>query len=232
MADNIHKGHRSRVRKQFLEDGGFAPSTPPHKILEMLLFYSIPVADTNELAHRLINHFGSLSKVFDAPYEELIQVNGISEVSACLIKMILPIARAYNIDRSANVGKLKTPDEIGKFLADRFIGLTEEVVLLLSMDNAGRVLAVDTISEGEVDSVGINARRAAEVAVKRQGTNVVLAHNHPSGIALPSKNDLIVTQTLVNAFRHLNIRMLDHIIVVDGDFISLALSKEYAYLFQ
>ena len=93
-----HKNHRERLRKRFLETGfkGFAP----HEVLELILFYSIPQQDTNETAHRLINHFGSFSAVLDAEPTELMRVSGIKEISVALIKLIPAICSYYHIDKT------------------------------------------------------------------------------------------------------------------------------------
>ena len=78
MAENLHSGHRKRVRQEFLEHG-IDENTPAHKIFELLLFYSIPRCDTNEMAHRLLNKFGSVSAVLDADIEDLVRVEGIND---------------------------------------------------------------------------------------------------------------------------------------------------------
>ena len=98
MANSVHDGHRERLRKRFLKEG--LDNFQPHEILELILFYSIPRRNTSELAHNLINHFGSFSAVLDAPVEALTQVNGISTQSAVLISMLSQVLRRYNKEKN------------------------------------------------------------------------------------------------------------------------------------
>lgn len=226
----VHDGHRERVRKQFLKEG-FPDSMPCHKILEMLLFYAIPRKDTNELAHRLIEAFGSFAGVFEASAEDLMKVDGISENAACLIKMIMPIARHYEKDLFENRLYLPLRSQAADFLAKRFIGRMVETVFILCLDNKGKVLDCHMASEGDEISVAISARTVVEQVFKTRATAVIIAHNHPRGVALPSKQDVMVTRDISNALVNLGIRFLDHIIVCDGDYISMADSKEYEFMF-
>lgn len=226
-----HDGHRQRVRKQFLKDG-FPDSTPYHKILETLLFYAIPRKDTNELAHKLIDTFGSFAGVFDASAEDLMRVGGVSENTACLIKMILPIARHYDKDLFENRLYLPLRSQAAEFLAKRFIGRTVETVFILCLDNKGKVLDCNMVSEGDEVSVAISARTVVEQVFKTHATAVMIAHNHPRGVALPSKQDVKVTRDISTALENLGIRFLDHIIVSEGDYISMADSREYELMFS
>ena len=131
MADGIHDGHRKRVRKEFLENG-FSESTPEHKVLEMLLFYSIPRRDTNELAHELINRFGSISAVLDASPKELMKIKGVSENTAALIKLILPVARMYTKNKKDSVLQLDDCDHLYKFLSGKYLGYNKEIFAITS----------------------------------------------------------------------------------------------------
>ena len=107
---NIHEGHRKRVREQFIKAGNLN-NLPDHKILELLLFYSTPRSDTNELAHNLINQFGSLNGVFDAPYESLLEVKGIGEHSAVLLKLVPEAVKRYLINKSAETKYIHSVDD-------------------------------------------------------------------------------------------------------------------------
>lgn len=119
MSENIHKGHRERVKKEFLSNG-FSEDTPDHKILELILFYTVPQKDTNPLAHELINKFGSLAGVFDAPVSEIIKIKGISENSAVLFKMFLPIARRYFSQKRGETPNFTNVIAIGNFLNEKY----------------------------------------------------------------------------------------------------------------
>ena len=226
----IHDGHRERIRQQFLEQG-FSENTPPHKILELLLFYSIPRKDTNETAHRLIEKFGSIAGVVDAPEEELIKIPGITKNSVCLIKLILPVARAYIRDKKDEENLIDSSTKALSYLSGKFLGLSVETAFLLCLDNKGRVLGCPKLAEGDELCVLVSARTVVEQAFKTKATAVVLAHNHPKGLAFPSAADIVVTKDIAEALKHLGVKLLDHVIVADSDCVSMALSKDYKEIF-
>lgn len=215
----MHKDHRKHTKDRFLSEG--LDSFEPHNVLELLLFYSIPQKDTNETAHMLINRFGSLSAVFDAPYDELLTVPGISEHSATLIKLIPAISRRYAMEKNSKVTKLSSIEDIGKYLVARYLGVTEETVLLLLLDNKFGLIDCVKVHEGSVNSSAITMRKLIETALFKRASMVVLAHNHPSGVALPSSDDLFTTQQVKRAFDLVEIGMLAHIIVAGDTFTNI-----------
>lgn len=227
----IHDKHRERVRKEFLSRG-FNENTPVHKILEMLLFYSIPRKDTNELAHKLINHFGSYSALLEADASELMKVDGVGENTAALIKLILPLAGAYERQKAAKNKKFDNTDQIYEYLRKRYYGITNEAFSVLSFDSAGRISGFDFLSSGDVASVGVTSRMVMETVLKHKASSVIIAHNHPGGVLLPSKDDVTVTQMLINALSQVNIRITDHLIICDDDYISFNQSANLKYLFE
>lgn len=215
----MHKDHRKHTKDRFLSEGldGFEP----HNVLELLLFYSIPQRDTNETAHMLINRFGSLSAVFDAPYDDLLTVTGISEHSATLIKLIPAVSRRYAMEKNSKAARLSSIEDIGKYLVARYLGVTEETVLLLLLDNKFGLIDCVKIHEGSVNSSAITMRRLIETALFKRASMVVLAHNHPSGVAIPSSDDLFTTQQVKRAFDLVEIGMLAHIIVAGDTFTNI-----------
>lgn len=219
------------MKKDFLENG-FSDSTPPHKILEMLLFFCLPQGDTNPLAHQLIDRYGSISGVLDAPVEELIKFKGITESNVVLLKMILPVARAYRESQQKRGFGFKNPDEIGKFLLDRYLGETRERFSILSMDGMAQLLSFDFLGNGDISSVGVSSRQVIELILKTGATCVIVAHNHPGGIALPSASDIATTKMLNVALKHIGVHLIDHIIIAGDDYVSLNQSEQYAYIFD
>ena len=215
----MHKDHRKHTKDRFLSEG--LDSFEPHNVLELLLFYSIPQKDTNETAHMLINRFGSLSAVFDAPYDDLLTVPGISEHSATLIKLIPAISRRYAMEKNSKVTKLSSIEDIGKYLVARYLGVTEETVLLLLLDNKFGLIDCVKVHEGSVNSSAITMRKLIETALFKRASMVVLAHNHPSGVALHSSDDLFTTQQVKRAFDLVEIGMLAHIIVAGDTFTNI-----------
>lgn len=216
---SIHEGRRKRIRTQFLDHG--LDSFPDHQALELLLYYGIPQGDVNPIAHALMNHFGSLSAVFEAAPEELLEVKGIGEVSMSLIRLITELGRRYQIDRAHSDRLLDSTERVGQYALPLFHGLMEEVVYLICLDGQHRAFHHEKLAEGSVSATGFNIRRAAEIALRRRAVYVVLAHNHPSGLAIPSMTDLATTEQFIHALAPLSIRLADHIIVADDDFVSM-----------
>lgn len=228
---NLHKDHRLRVRNEFLANG-FNEKTPPHKVLEMLLFYSIPRKDTNDMAHELLNQFGSIEKVLEASDEELKRIDGIGDNTVALFKLLLHITRTYRSKKKLEESKLRTMDDIYDFLSAKFTGLTKEVFAVATFNNRGEMISFDIIKEGDVSSVGVSTREVLEIVIKRNATGVIISHNHPGGTAVPSVDDLKLTKTLFTALSHINVTLLDHIIVADNDYVSMRQTASLRYLFQ
>jgi DNA repair protein RadC len=220
MQVEIHSGHRARVKQRFLRSG--LDSFDDHQVLELLLFYAIPQRDVNELAHALLNHFGSLSAVFDAPEQELQQVPGIGENAAVLIKLLPQIGRRYLISKEADSGVIQTSAQAGRFLLPRFFAERDETVYLLCLDVKNKVLGCQCLFRGSINSAQISTRKIVEAALKYNASCVILAHNHPSGMALPSEEDYRTTERISAALRAVGIELRDHIVVADRDFVSMA----------
>jgi len=222
MAQSIHKDHRKRMKKRFLEQGldGFTEV----QALEFLLFFCIPQGDTNELAHTLINRFGSLSQVLDAPMEELKSLSGIGDHSAILIQLMNQMARYYLVNKVQQERILATIEDCARYLQPQFHGRKVETVFLLCLDAKCKVLACREVGEGSVNSAGVSVRRIVETALREGASTVVLAHNHPSGIALPSSEDIHTTRRIAAALQAVEINLVDHIVVADDDYVSMAQS--------
>ncbi len=218
---SLHDGHRERLRTRFLKEGvaGFEE----HNALELLLFYARPRCDTNEIAHRLIARFGSFAAVLDAPLEELTTVEGVGDKTALLLKMIPEMGAYYMESRSETGDVLDTTVKAGAYFLPKFFGKRSEEVLLACLDDKRKVLRCSLISQqGMVNAVAISVRKIVDEAMRSGATGVMLAHNHPGGVALPSANDKLVTKQVFTALRYVSVRLLDHIVVADNDFVSMA----------
>ena len=218
----IHKGHRERLKRRFLENG--LDSFTDIQVLELLLFYAIPRRDTNPIAHRLLNRFGTLHQVLEASVEDLQRVEGIGPEAALFLHMVPSIGRYYMVDKTMQSKVLTTIDQCGQYILPYFFGRQLETVFLLCLDAKCKVLCCKEVGEGSVNSAGISVRKIVETALAVNATSVVLAHNHPSGIALPSAEDLQTTKRVAMALRAVEIHLVDHIVVADDDYISMAAS--------
>ena len=216
----IHDGHRARLKDQFAKGG--LDALPDVNVLELLLFYTIPRRDVNPIAHELLSRFGSLSGVMEAPIEVLCQVPGISESTAMHLHLIPQAARRYLTDSADRLQQLNTVDKVGEYLMPRFFGERDEVVYLLCLDAKCSPIGLRLIGRGSVNSASVPPRKVVQEALSANATSVVLAHNHPSGIALPSAEDQAVTETIFRALDAVNVLLADHLIFAGNDYVSLA----------
>lgn len=216
----IHDGHREKMRRRFLNSG--LESFADHEALELLLYYAIPRRDTNPIAHALMERYGSLSAVLSAPVEDLKKVEGIGESGAVLLRLVSQLYRKARLAEAEQETVLSSIERVGAYLLDRFEGERHEVVYQLCLDRKGRLLACKRLGEGGVTSAELDIRRMMENAIFTNASAVVLAHNHPSGIALPSQEDYHTTDRAKAALETIGVQLLDHIIVADGDLVSMA----------
>ena len=216
----IHDGHRSRIRESYTEHG--LDSFNDINALELLLFYCIPRKDTNELAHRLLEHFGSLYAVINASLEDLMDVPGISYNSAVLITLIPQIMKKSEVSRTKDIKTINNSSDAAKFLIPRFMNEQDEVLLMLCLDNKRSIICCKEIARGTVDSVDASSRRIAETALKQKAAAVIISHNHPEGIAAPSREDDFVTKNIYKALYAVGIELDDHIIIAGEKYFSLA----------
>ena len=222
---SVHTGHRQRLKERFLKEG--LDHFEEHQVLELLLFYALPQRDTNEIAHELIRKFGSLTKVLDAAPEELAQVKYVGDNAATLFQLITAVARYYGVSRAMQEKRLETIEDCGRYLLPYFYQRNVETVYLLCMDAACKVLNCEKVGEGGINSAGVPIRKVVEMAMKAGATSVILAHNHPSGVALPSGADVQTTRRMALALDAVEILLVDHIVVADGDWVSLRQSGMY-----
>ena len=219
---SIHDGHRKRVMERFYREGldGFTEI----QSLELLLFFAFAQGDTNPMAHRLLERFGSFDKVLDAPVDQLVKVEGIGPKSASLIKVIKEMGRYYDVSKARQEKRLTTIDECGDYLKAFFKNRKNETVFLLSLDAKMKVLACQEVGEGSVNYASVPIRRVVEMALEAGASSVVLSHNHPSGIAVPSGEDIQTTRRLAMALSAVEITLVDHIVVADDDYVSMVQS--------
>ena len=216
---SIHDGHRQRVRARFLNHGldNFDDITA----LELLLFYARPQGDTNPLAHALLDRFGSLGGVLDASVSELVKVPGVRETTAALIKLVPAMSRRYLINRSDGGDVIDSATKAGRFFVPYFMNTREERVYALFLDARRRNLGCEELGRGVVNAVDINARKLASMALERNASYVVLAHNHLSGVAMPSAEDEESTLHLAEVLKLIGVGLCDHIVVAGCDYVSM-----------
>lgn len=218
-------GHRQRIKDRFRAEG--LDHFDEVHALELLLFYAIPQRDTKPLARALLDRFGSLPLVLEATQEELTAVDGVGENTATFLRLILATGRYYMQRKTDRPVILDSTQACGEYLMSMFMGTRNETVYVLCLDAKCKVLSCQKVGEGSVNSANVPIRRIVEIAMGANATTVVLAHNHPSGVAYPSLEDRDTTERLAGALGALDIVLADHIIVADDDFVSLVQSRMY-----
>lgn len=219
----IHQGHRERMKQEFLQ-GGLAHFSEP-RALELLLFFSRFQGDVNPLAHELLAAFGSLAGVLDAPPEELAKIPGVGENTVVLLKLIPAIAARYLASRTSGEVIVSDSASLYNLFLPYFFGARNEMSFLACFDGKLKLLGVKKISEGSPNANEISVRKISTEALALNATVVVLAHNHPSGLATPSEEDIFSTRYIQDALRPLGIVLYDHVILADDDMVSLKDSK-------
>lgn len=217
---NEHTGHRERMKRSFLEHG--LDSFSDHNVLEQLLFYALPRVDTNRLAHRLLDRFGSLDGVFDATPEALMAVEGMGPHAAALIHLVPEAARRYFMAKTEPGRVLATSEAVGRYLLPRFFSGRCETVYMLCLDAKMKLLDCRELSRGSTVSVRLDVRRIVQTALEQNASVVVLAHNHASGFAVPSEEDISATQYVRGVLASVGVQLADHIVVAGDDFVSMA----------
>lgn len=222
MADkpkHRHTGHRERMKAEFLARG--LEGWPDHRVLELLLFYTIPQGDVNDLAHELVERFGSLAGVLDASVEELKKVKGVGDHTAVFLRMLPTVLGRYQGARTRLSAIINSPEEAYAWLEPYFFGARNEMVYVLCLDGKRQVLGVRKVAEGSIELAEVNTRRIAEEAIGLRAAQIYVAHNHVSNLAIPSQADWLTTDTLRGALRPIGIELIDHLVFVDGDMVSL-----------
>ncbi len=218
--DRMHEGHRSRLRKRFLEEG--LDHFEDHEIIELLLSYALPRKDTNPIAHELMNKYGSLSGVLEADPKELRNSKGLGAYSAILLTLIPNLTRRYLKDKWGEKPTLNSSEKAGNYLVDLLAGRNYEVFYVLCLDNQNNLIYPALVHEGTINQAPVYPRIIVETALRHKANSVILAHNHPGGSLVPSKADIQATEKIKNALTAIEIAVLDHIIVGNDGYISLA----------
>jgi DNA repair protein RadC len=216
-----------RPREKLLRDGPESLSTV--EVLAIILGTGTRSKSVMELAGEVLAlDERGLRYLAECSPEELKKVKGIGEKAATFLNMIPAVTRYYGVERGKREDKpLRTINDCGNYLREYFRGHSNETVYLLCLDAKCKPLCCPKIGEGSVNSAGVPIRRVVEAALGANATSVILAHNHPSGLALPSHEDVVTTRRVAAALDAVEVRLADHIVVADGDFTSLLQSGYY-----
>lgn len=215
--ENVHREHRLRFKAKFRKEG--LEVFDPHEVMELLLFYAIPMQDTNEMAHKLINHFGSFSSVLDAPYEELIKAEGVKEHGATLLKLIPEIGAYYNLDKVKRGETFASIEKIAEYCVYKYLKENEEKLEIILFDPEMHMLGTETLAEGSQCSVDINVELVGKMVFGYNASGFILVHNHPSGVVRPSDADVEMTKYVYSVMKPFGKVLIEHLIVAGNKYV-------------
>lgn len=217
--DNPHRDHRKRVKQEFRDYG--MEHFPSHKVLETMLFYCIARGDTNPLAHRLIERFGSLPGALDAPYSLLLEVDGVGQETATYLKLLSAFNKRYMVEANSAHNVIKSLEDAKEYVRHRFLSDMAERVLLVCLSHSGKVVFSGVIAKGTLERVDLIPADVVKACLRANAAQAILSHNHPGGFCNPSRRDLVTTQVIDAELARVDVRLLDHIIVASDGVLSM-----------
>jgi len=207
-------GHRERLRQKLKERG--LKAFLPHEVLELLLTYAIPRKDTKPIAWALLKKFGSLNGVLDAEPETLCEVEGMGPGAVLFLQLVRGIVKDYSLGHLKKSCVIKSPQQVIDYCKASLANKPEECLELIYLSVRNTVIGTEIVATGLIDRVSVSARKIVECALQAKACAVILVHNHPSGDATPSREDIQLTQETIRAATLFNIRIHDHIIIGKG----------------
>ena len=220
----LHDGHRQRAKDRYRQLG--ADALADHELLELALFYAIPRQDTNETAHRLLKRFRSLQGVLQATPEELEKEEGVGRSAALLLCLIGDISRRARIT-SLPEKILNSPDRTGAYFMELLTGQKRELLYQVCLDGKGKLLTCRCIGKGTVSASPVHVRQVVENALYAGASTIILAHNHPSGMAEPSQDDYDSTRAVIGALNVIGVRVIDHLIFAGNSVYSMTQNSQF-----
>ena len=227
---NPHDGHRQRLKDKYKKGGLDFLSF--HEILELLLFYSIPRKDTNKIAHELEKKFNrSLANIFEASDKMLKETDGVGGETVLFIRLIKDLTRLYNIELTNKPAERTDRKSHENHLIAHFTGKQKEEVVLIPLNNRMERLSdkPDIIYVGGVNSAKVDVNKMVRIALDKDASGVIVAHNHPNGPDYPSPQDIETTRRLEKLFNEISINFIDHYVVSDTKISSIKSQEIYSY---
>ena len=214
---NLHENHRQRLKDRFSQN---PDSLNKHELLELILFYSIPRKNVNPLAHRLLDKFGSVSNVLSASEEDLLAVEEVGKSTASFLTSLGKIIKTVESEESEEDLKIYNLSSVKKYLIKFFKGYDREVFLALFLSKNNKILAKVSYVSEKVDEINFLLSEFSRSFATLKPHAVVIAHNHPSGNATPSKKDDSSTEKMYLMFSLSGVKFYDHVIVADSEVYS------------
>ena len=210
--NNLHEGHRDRLRQKALENG--IDSLADHEILELMLSFAVPYKDMNSIAHQLINEFGSIQNVLTRPTKELEKIIGVGKKTAQYLNCLSLFCKYYHVfDVKEKKNYISSAFQSYQFCKKLVERLDHEEFYAVCIDNDNCVKNFKKFSKGTNNETGVNLKELVQYTLNSNCNNVIICHNHPKGCEKPSANDLNITKNIYMALAFHGISLLDHIII-------------------
>lgn len=222
---DMHKGHRRRLRKNLIVNQW--ESFEEHQLIEYVLSLTIARKNTNDVAHRLIENFGTFANVLDASFEDLMEIKGVGEVTATYLTGLPNIFKLYKQSKMKKRPVLTTADKVFEHFGSTFNHMPNEEFYVICVDSLSRLIVAKLIGKGTNSEVAFTLKTITETAVRTKAQGVILIHNHPNGSPSPSSKDIEMTRQIYYNLMLNNIAVLDHIIIgkEEGSFYSFKRSS-------
>ena len=219
MPENPHANHRKRMRERYKKYG--AESLKLHEFVELALFYAIPRVNTNNIAHGLVKKFKTFNNILEADENALKEIPGVSDSTALFFKLLADSVKLYCMDKSQASGDIINKTYYEDYLVSYYKTETVEKVLLLTLNAKMGIISRDIICVGSVNSTKVDMNKMLKTALVNNASSVILAHNHPNGIASPSPDDIETTKRILNICSEFNINFIDHYIIAGNQIASV-----------
>ncbi|GGW69785.1 RadC family protein [Alishewanella tabrizica] len=209
-----------RPREKLLVQGPEALSDA--ELLAIFLRVGIAGMDAVTLARQLLQHFGGLKPLLAASQAEFCQARGLGEAKYVQLQAVLELSRRFLQQQLKRDTVFSEPELVRKYLSHLLSHEQREVFMVLYLDNQHRMICAEPLFQGTIDASPVYPRIVVQRALKHNAAAVILAHNHPSGVAEPSRADRAITERLTQAMALVDIRILDHFVVGDAEVVSFA----------
>lgn len=198
-----------------------AQSLEDHELLAVLLGSGVPGKPVFHLAGQLLDEFGGISGIFDAPWEELRKVAGIGLAKFAAFQAARELCRRIALKPICEQVLTKNPENVSNFMVSQLGGRSHEVFAVLFMDSRHRLIRFEIMFRGTLTQTSVHPREIAKRCLQLNASAVIVAHNHPSGIAEPSRADVLLTTGLKRSLATLDIELLDHLLVAGDRTVSI-----------
>ncbi|MDE5604511.1 MAG: DNA repair protein RadC [Eubacterium sp.] len=224
-------GHRKRMLKAFAERG--SSSFEDYQMLEMVLFYVIPRKDVKPIAKALLKHFGSLENVLSASKKQLMNIPGVGNETAVYLNLIFDVFLRLRDNRCKEQKTIKSLDDAADYFKEMYqFENKDERLAVMMLDSSNTIINCIFLSEGSVNAMEINARKLMEQIIGFNASSVIIAHNHPNGIAYPSSEDVNFTLNVREMLKNMGVTLVDHVILNNKEAFSMHSDLEFVGYFE